>query len=136
MARVFSGIKPTGEMHLGNFLGAVRRWVDSQPAAGSEEARDNHAIFCVVDLHAMTMPWDPVELGEVGVDDRRQRHLPELDLLAQDEVEQQVERALVDGCAHVVGHRWRAYRSHPQRPRHLPPSPRTVVTSPAADPVG
>jgi tryptophanyl-tRNA synthetase len=64
MARVFSGIKPTGDMHLGNFLGAVRRWVGSQPAAGSAEARDHHAIFCVVDLHAMTMPWDPAELTE------------------------------------------------------------------------
>jgi tryptophanyl-tRNA synthetase len=62
MARVFSGIKPTGEMHLGNYLGAVRLWVDSQPAAGSPEARDHEAIFCVVDLHAMTLPWDPAEL--------------------------------------------------------------------------
>jgi tryptophanyl-tRNA synthetase len=62
MARVFSGIKPSGEMHLGNYLGAVRRWVDSQPAAGSDAAREHHAIFCVVDLHAMTLPWDPAEL--------------------------------------------------------------------------
>jgi tryptophanyl-tRNA synthetase len=62
MARVFSGIKPTGEMQLGNYLGAVRRWVDGQPEAGSEAARDHHAIFCVVDLHAMTAPWDPAEL--------------------------------------------------------------------------
>ena len=62
MARVFSGIKPTGEMHLGNYLGAVRRWVDSQPPAGSDAARDHEAIFCVVDLHAMTIPWDPAEL--------------------------------------------------------------------------
>jgi tryptophanyl-tRNA synthetase len=62
MTRVFSGIKPSGEMHLGNYLGAVRRWVDTQPPAGSAEARDHHAIFCVVDLHAMTQPWDPSEL--------------------------------------------------------------------------
>src|SRR3954469_16593899 len=62
MGRVFSGIQPTGEMHLGNYLGAVRRWVDDQPAAGSPEARDHHAIFCAVDLHAMTVPWDPAEL--------------------------------------------------------------------------
>ncbi|MDQ1462425.1 MAG: tryptophanyl-tRNA synthetase [Actinomycetota bacterium] len=64
MARVFSGIKPTGEMHLGNYLGAVRRWVDSQPAPGTPAARDHEAIFCVVDLHAITMPWDPAELTE------------------------------------------------------------------------
>ena len=39
MARVFSGIKPTGEMQLGNYLGAVRRWVDEQPPAGSTRRR-------------------------------------------------------------------------------------------------
>jgi tryptophanyl-tRNA synthetase len=64
VARVFSGIKPTGEMHLGNYLGAVRRWVDDQPAAGSEAATNHDAVFCVVDLHAMTAPYDPVELTE------------------------------------------------------------------------
>jgi tryptophanyl-tRNA synthetase len=64
MARVFSGIKPTGDMHLGNYLGAVRRWVDTQPPVGSDAALDHHAIFCVVDLHAMTVPWEPVELRE------------------------------------------------------------------------
>jgi tryptophanyl-tRNA synthetase len=64
MTRVFSGIKPTGQMHLGNYLGAVRRWVDTQPAPGSAEARNHQAIFCVVDLHAITMPWDPAELTE------------------------------------------------------------------------
>jgi tryptophanyl-tRNA synthetase len=62
MPRVFSGIKPTGEMQLGNFLGAIRHWVDGQPAAGSDAARNHEAIFCVVDLHAMTVPWDPAEL--------------------------------------------------------------------------
>jgi tryptophanyl-tRNA synthetase len=62
MARVFSGIKPTGDMQLGNFLGAVRRWVDGQPAPGSAEAAAHEKIFCVVDLHAITVPWDPAEL--------------------------------------------------------------------------
>jgi tryptophanyl-tRNA synthetase len=52
MTRQFSGIQPTGEMHLGNFVGAVKRWVDSQ----------DDGIFCVVDLHAMTRPYDPAEL--------------------------------------------------------------------------
>jgi tryptophanyl-tRNA synthetase len=54
MPRVFSGIQPTGEMHLGNYLGAVRRWVDDQ------DRQD--AIYCVVDLHAMTVPYSPAEL--------------------------------------------------------------------------
>ena len=40
VTRVFSGIKPTGDMQLGNFIGAVRRWVDGQPAAGSPGARE------------------------------------------------------------------------------------------------
>ena len=53
MARVFSGIQPTGDIHLGNYLGAIRRW-----------ARDQHdeAIHCIVDLHALTIPRDPAEL--------------------------------------------------------------------------
>lgn len=56
MARVFSGIQPTGDMHLGNYLGAVRQWVADQ---------DTHeAIYCVVDLHAMTTPYDPATLAE------------------------------------------------------------------------
>ncbi|MCZ7526023.1 MAG: tryptophan--tRNA ligase [Acidimicrobiia bacterium] len=55
MRRVFSGIQPSGEMHLGNYLGAVRRWVADQ------ERYD--AIYCVVDLHAMTVPYDVAELA-------------------------------------------------------------------------
>ncbi len=57
MARVFSGIKPTGEMQLGNYVGAVRRWVAQQHAPDQVDA-----IYCVVDLHAMTVPYDPAEL--------------------------------------------------------------------------
>jgi tryptophanyl-tRNA synthetase len=51
---VFSGIQPTGNIHIGNFLGAIRHWVDSQ-----EEFNN---IFCVVDLHAITVPQDPIVL--------------------------------------------------------------------------
>jgi tryptophanyl-tRNA synthetase len=54
MPRVFSGIQPTGELHLGNYLGAVRRWVSDQHEADS--------FYCVVDLHALTVPQDPGEL--------------------------------------------------------------------------
>jgi tryptophanyl-tRNA synthetase len=53
MPRVFSGIKPTGEMHLGNYVGAVKRWVDDQDRYD--------AIYCVVDLHAMTVPYEVAE---------------------------------------------------------------------------
>ena len=54
MTRVFSGIKPTGNVHLGNLLGALTRWADEQ--------HDADSIYCVVDLHALTVPQDPVEL--------------------------------------------------------------------------
>ncbi len=49
--RVFSGIQPTGDIHIGNYLGAIRRWVEMQ--------REYDSIFCVVDLHAITVPQDP-----------------------------------------------------------------------------
>jgi tryptophanyl-tRNA synthetase len=62
MTRVFSGIQPSGEMQLGNYVGAVRRWVDAQPPAGSPGAAHHDAIHCVVDLHAMTVAYDPIVL--------------------------------------------------------------------------
>ena len=54
--RVFSGIQPSGALHLGNYLGAIRRWVAEQD--------DNDNIFCIVDLHAITVPQDPAALHE------------------------------------------------------------------------
>ena len=51
MKRIFSGVQPTGNLHLGNFLGAIRNWVKLQ--------KDFECIFCVVDLHAITIPQDP-----------------------------------------------------------------------------
>ncbi|MEM7356142.1 MAG: tryptophan--tRNA ligase [Acidobacteriota bacterium] len=54
LRRVFSGIQPTGNLHLGNYLGAIRRWVDGQGE------KDN--FICVVDLHAITVFQDPEEL--------------------------------------------------------------------------
>lgn len=54
--RVFSGIQPSGNLHLGNYLGAIRRWVDGQ---GEKEN-----FICVVDLHAVTVHQDPAELRD------------------------------------------------------------------------
>jgi tryptophanyl-tRNA synthetase len=54
MNRIFSGIQPTGNLHLGNYLGAIRNWVALQ--------NDFDCIFCIVDLHALTQPQDPDEL--------------------------------------------------------------------------
>ena len=54
MQRIFSGVQPTGNLHLGNYLGAIRNWVRLQ---------DNYeCLFCVVDLHAVTVWQDPSEL--------------------------------------------------------------------------
>lgn len=55
-ARVFSGIQPTGELHIGNYLGAVRTWRQQ-----IEEANDE-TMFCIVDAHAITVPYDAQEL--------------------------------------------------------------------------
>ena len=49
-------------MHLGNLCGAVQRWVNEQPEPASPEAQSGASIFCVVDLHAMTVPYQPADL--------------------------------------------------------------------------
>ncbi len=54
MNRIFSGMQPTGNLHLGNYLGALRNWVKLQ--------REFDCIFCIVDLHAITLPQDPEEM--------------------------------------------------------------------------
>ena len=53
--RIFSGVQPTGSLHLGNYLGAIRNWARLQD--------EFEAIYCVVDLHAVTAPYDPKELS-------------------------------------------------------------------------
>ena len=55
--RIFSGIQPTGRKHLGNYIGAIRQYVEGQD-------RGDPAIYCIVDLHAITVPWDPEALRE------------------------------------------------------------------------
>ncbi|GFE67675.1 tryptophan--tRNA ligase [Chroococcus sp. FPU101] len=54
--RVLSGVQPTGNLHLGNYLGAIRNWVEIQ--------QDYDSFFCVVDLHAITVPHNPKTLAE------------------------------------------------------------------------
>jgi tryptophanyl-tRNA synthetase len=55
--RIFSGIQPTGRKHLGNYIGAIRQYVEGQD-------RGDPAIYCIVDLHAITIAYDPAELRE------------------------------------------------------------------------
>jgi len=52
--RIFSGIRPTGNIHLGNYLGAVKQWIELQ--------EKNECVFCIVDQHAITTPYEPKEL--------------------------------------------------------------------------
>ncbi|HKG36618.1 MAG TPA: tryptophan--tRNA ligase [Solirubrobacterales bacterium] len=56
-SRIFSGIQPTGRKHLGNYIGAIRQYVGGQDRA-------DPAIYCIVDLHAITVAYDPGELRE------------------------------------------------------------------------
>ena len=66
--RVLSGVQPTGSLHLGNYLGAIKQWVEFQNAPDAKDEDGNtirtENFFCVVDLHAITMPHDPKELSE------------------------------------------------------------------------
>jgi len=79
--RILSGVQPTGSLHLGNYLGAIKQWVEFQNTGkfaaaenlDGEEFEDeekegvevvNENFFCVVDLHAITVPQDPGDLEE------------------------------------------------------------------------
>jgi len=59
--RIFSGIKPSGDLHIGNYLGAIKQWVDFQNQP-SDQNIEYKTMFCVVDLHAITVPQDPEAL--------------------------------------------------------------------------
>lgn len=56
MKRLFSGVKPTGDLHLGNYLGAIKQWVALQ--------EEYESIFCIVDYHAMTASYSPKDLND------------------------------------------------------------------------
>src|SRR5574341_467067 len=58
--RVFSGIQPTGGIHLGNYVGAIRQWAELQ--------REFESYFCIVDLHAITVDYEPAELPQRVLD--------------------------------------------------------------------
>jgi tryptophanyl-tRNA synthetase len=100
MARVFSGIQPTGEFHLGNYLGAVRRWVRAQ--------HEDEAIHCVVDLHALTTPQDPALLRAKTIEATQVLVAAGLDpevttLFAQSQVAEHTELSWVMECTTAFG---------------------------------
>ncbi len=97
---VFSGIQPTGDIHIGNYLGALRNWVALQD--------DYDTIYCVVDMHATTVPYDPKELHDnrvltakllmaVGVDPSRSL------LYFQSQVPQHAELSWILGSMTPLG---------------------------------
>ncbi len=98
--RVFSGMQPTGNLHLGNYLGAMVQWVEMQ--------RTHECIFCVVDMHAITMWQDPAELIKqirsvtaaylaAGIDPKRSI------LFNQSQVAEHAELAWVLNCVARLG---------------------------------
>jgi tryptophanyl-tRNA synthetase len=97
---VFSGMQPTGKLHLGNYLGAIRNWLKLQD--------QHHCLYCVVDLHAMTMPFEPAELAlstrtvaaayfAAGVDPSRAI------VFNQSQVREHVELAWIFNCVARLG---------------------------------
>ncbi len=62
MKTIFSGVQPSGNLHIGNYLGALRQWVNIQQLAISNQQLD--LLFCIVDLHAITVSQDPKVLKE------------------------------------------------------------------------
>lgn len=100
MKRVFSGIQSTGKVHLGNYLGAIKNWVDSQ--------KDYENIFCIVNSHAITIAQDPRELKKntyelakvllaCGIDPKRSH------LFIQSEVDEHGALAWVLDCNIAMG---------------------------------
>ncbi|HEV7129934.1 MAG TPA: tryptophan--tRNA ligase [Ktedonobacterales bacterium] len=98
--RVFSGIQPSGSITIGNYLGAMRHW------AADQDQYDN--IYCIVDLHAITVPQDPTQLRQqrhelaailfaVGLDPERSA------VFAQSHVHEHAELAWILGCITTIG---------------------------------
>lgn len=98
--RVFSGIQPTGEIHLGNYLGAIRNW--------ARILGDFDCIYCIVDYHAMTVPYEPNEMSQrildaaliniaCGLDPQR------CTLFVQSHVPEHTELAWIFNCITPIG---------------------------------
>jgi tryptophanyl-tRNA synthetase len=100
MGRILSGVQPTGNLHLGNYLGAIRQWVAMQ--------HQHESLFCIVDLHAITVPQDPESLRKAtravaaayiacGID------VGHSSIFVQSHVKQHTELAWILGCQTPLG---------------------------------
>ena len=96
MKRIFSGVKPTGPLHLGNYLGALRNWVELQ--------REYESFFCIVNLHAITIPVDPTYLANLTIEIARLYVAVGLDpqistIFVQSDVPEHAELAWILACS-------------------------------------
>ena len=100
MKRVFSGVQPTGNIHIGNYLGAFKQFVELQ--------NENECVYCIVDMHSITVPQDPVELRDntlnvaaiymaTGIDPKKSI------LFVQSEVKEHAELAWILMCNSYTG---------------------------------
>ena len=100
MKRVFSGVQPTGNLHIGNYLGALKQFVELQD--------DHECIYCVVDMHSITLPQDPKELKKsvldvaalymaVGIDPKKSI------IFVQSEVPAHTELSWILTCSSYMG---------------------------------
>lgn len=117
--RIFSGIQPTGEKHLGNYIGAIRQYVEGQDRA-------DPAIYCIVDLHAITVAFDPDELRKRLYDTTAILLASGLDpercvLFRQSDVHEHTELCwlLAGVCAHGDLNRMHQFKEKSERQREL-----------------
>jgi tryptophanyl-tRNA synthetase len=100
MKRIFSGVQPTGNVHLGNYIGALRNWVELQ--------REYESLFCIVNLHAITLPQDPKALAAKTRDLARVYLAAGIDprasiIFIQSDVPEHAELAWMLNCVTRVG---------------------------------
>lgn len=100
MKRIFSGIQPTGEIHIGNYVGAIKQWV--------ELTKEYDCIYCVVDYHAITIEYDIEELNQRTVDTGLilmacGLSLDNCKLMVQSHVPEHTELAWIFNCVTPIG---------------------------------
>lgn len=117
--KIFSGIQPTGRKHLGNYIGAIRQYVEGQE-------RGEPAVFCIVDLHAITVAYDPNELRERLYDTTALLIAAGLDparciLFRQSDIQEHAELTWLLGavCAHGDLNRMHQFKDKSSRQREL-----------------
>ncbi len=98
--RIFSGAQPTGSLHIGNYLGALRNWVELQ--------NDYESFYCIVNLHAITLPQDPATLRQKTLDLARIYLAAGIDpevstIFVQSDVSEHAELAWVLSCLARMG---------------------------------